>query len=140
RLHANSSVHATVFGPTPLKLRRNRTPSSRLQVQRNERSSDPRCLYNSRSSSLMRADFCRESPPQRMAASIEESLATRTSSHDANLRFRLSNARPLFLSVVDWESIVSINTSSGSVTGLADGTPYTARRFWTTYRITHDSA
>src|SRR5712692_9528385 len=96
RLQANSSVQATVFGPTPLQLARNSLASPSGVVLRNERSSEPRRLRISLSSSLIRTDFCFASPPDLIAASIEVTRARLTASQVGNRRFKLSNARSLF--------------------------------------------
>ena len=100
RLQANNNVQATVFGPTPLKLDRNCLASSRGALLRNERSSDPRRLWISFSSCLMRIDFCFASPPDLIAASIEVTRARLAASQVGNLFFRLSNARLLLALVV----------------------------------------
>jgi hypothetical protein len=105
RLHANSRVQATVLGPTPLKLARNCLASSSGTVLRKERSSDPRRLRISLSSSVIRTDFCFARPPDLIAASIDATRARLAASQSGNRRFKLSNARSLLALVVDCERI-----------------------------------
>src|SRR2546426_5195736 len=123
RLQANNSVQATVFGPTPLKLDRNCLASSRGALLRNERSSDPRRLWISLSSCLIRTDFCLASPPDLIADSNEVTRARLAVSQEGYFFFKLSNARLLLALVVDCERIVSIRTSSGSSPRSGFGTP-----------------
>lgn len=123
RLHENSSVQATVLGPMPLKLARNSLASSSGAVARNERSSEPRRSKISLSRFFILSDFCRASPPERMAASMDVARARRAFSHVGNRCFKFSKARSLFTLVVDCESMVSISSSSGSRLGSGEGTP-----------------
>lgn len=114
RLAANRRTQAAVFGPIPLSEVRKSRASSRFTVRKNERSRSPRRDLISLSTFLMTTDFVLARPPDWMAAAIVEVLARLTESQSENRSLRLSNARRLFVSLVDCERIVPINSSRTS--------------------------
>src|SRR5262249_6333985 len=113
-LHANNKTQAAVLGPTPASDVRNSLASSIGDVCKKDRSRPPLLFLISSSAFLMTTDLALASPPDLIAAAIDDASARSADSQSGKRFLRLSKALRLLTSVVDWDKIVRINSLRGS--------------------------
>lgn len=127
--HANMSVTAAVFTPTPFTLERSSiaASTSRSGLRRSASESFPRVSRRCRRNPWIASAFWRARPESRIARSTSERGASRTRAQVGNRRRSSRYARSASASVVAWARMVPTRHEIGSSSRHRGAGPSAAR-------------